>query len=190
MLISFTGAQSTGKTTLLQKCRMVYGEFPSVEGFYFVDEVTRLVKRNYNVPINEDGTDITQLFIINAHIENTLRDYSEYKKGAILDRCILDGLVYTGYLALEGKVSKWVLNYAKNVFNLLIPKIDKIFYTHPGDVELVDDGERSVDLEFRKKIIDLFELVFELYEDKLKNKLVILRGTVEERMEQIKMNIC
>jgi len=184
MIISFTGAQSTGKTTLLNACKDVYKD-----DFNFIDEVTRLVKRNYNVPINEDGTDITQLFIINTHIENAFKIYDK-PKGVILDRCIVDGLVYTGYLALEGKVSKWVFKYAKNVFNLLLPKIDKIFYTHPGDVELVADGERSVDLEFRRRIIDLFELVFEMYDERLKNKVVILKGTVEERMEQIKMNLC
>jgi nicotinamide riboside kinase len=184
MIISFTGAQSTGKTTLLNACKEVYAD-----EFSFVDEVTRLVKREYNVPINEEGTDITQLFIINKHIENSYRVYDK-PKGVILDRCIVDGLVYTGYLALEGNVSKWIVKYAKNVFDLLLPKIDKIFYTHPGDVELVADGERSVDLEFRKKIIDLFDLIFELHEEKFKNKLIILKGTVEERMEQIKMNIC
>jgi thymidylate kinase len=184
MVVSFTGAQSTGKTTLLNVCKEVYSE-----QFDFVDEVTRLVKRSYNVPINEEGTDITQLFIINTHIENAYKVYDK-PRGVILDRCIVDGLVYTGYLALEGKVSKWVFKYAKNVFDMLLPKVDKIFYTHPGDVELVADGERSMDLEFRKKIIDLFEMVFELYDDRLKNKLVILKGTVEERMEQIKISLC
>ncbi len=185
MLISFTGAQSTGKTTLLNACKEIYGE-----KYNFVDEVTRLVKRNYNVPINEEGTDITQLFIINTHIENTFKLYSPDKAGAILDRCIIDGLVYTGYLAMEGKVSKWVFKYAKNVFNILLPKVDKIFYTWPGDVKLVDDGERSTNTEFREKIISLFDLVFELYEDKLENKLIVLKGTVEERMEQIKIHLC
>jgi thymidylate kinase len=184
MIVSFTGAQSTGKTTLLNLCKDIYKE-----EYSFVDEVTRLVKREYNVPINEEGTDITQLFILNTHIENAYKVYDK-PKGVILDRCIVDGLVYTGYLALEGKVSKWVLRYAKDVFNLLIPKVDKIFYTNPGDVELVADGERSVDLEFRRKIIDLFELVFELHRDKLEKKLIVLKGTVEERMEQIKMTLC
>lgn len=185
MIVSFTGAQSTGKTTLLNECKKVYSE-----NYGFIDEVTRLVKREHNVPINEEGTDVTQLFIINKHIENAYAALHEGKKGMILDRCIVDGLVYTGYLALEGKVSKWVVKYAKNVFDLLLPKVDKIFYTHPGDVELVADGERSIDLEFRRKIIDLFELIFELQEEKLKNKLVILKGTVEERMEQIKIHLC
>jgi nicotinamide riboside kinase len=185
MLVSFTGAQSTGKTTLLNACKEIYSS-----DYGFVDEVTRLVRREHNVPINEEGTDITQLFIINKHIENAYAVYPEGKKGMILDRCIVDGLVYTGYLALEGKVSKWVFKYAKNVFDLLLPKVDKIFYTNPSDVELVADGERSVDLEFRRKIIDLFELVFEMYDDKLKNKLIVLKGTVEERMEQIKIHLC
>jgi len=185
MLVSFTGAQSTGKTTLLNKCKEIYGE-----RFHFVDEVTRLVKRNYDVPINEQGTDLTQLLIINAHIENAFKKYDENKQGVILDRCIVDGIVYTGYLALEGKVSKWVFDYSRSVFDILMPKMDKIFYTWPYDVELVDDGERSVDKQFRERIIDVFNVLFETQRDVFTNKLIILQGTVEQRMEQIKIALC
>lgn len=185
MIISFTGAQSTGKTTLLNACKELYSD-----RYDFVDEVTRLVKREYNVPINESGTDLTQLLIINQHLQNTFKKYDEGKKGVIFDRCIVDGLVYTTYLTLEKQVSLWVGQYAREMFNVLLPRIDKIFYTWPDDVKLTDDGERSIDNEFREKIILIYNTLFESYKDELKDKVIVLKGTVEERMESIKINLC
>jgi thymidylate kinase len=183
MIISFSGCQSSGKTTLLKACKEIY-----IDKFDFVDEVTRLVRREFNVQINEDGTDLTQCLIVNKHIENLMR--LRENKGIILDRCILDGLCYTGYLYLEGKVSEWVFEYTKNVFKKLISQYDIIFYTDPYDVALVDDGERSTDIEFRNKMIETFEQAIISYDDLLKNKLVRLKGTVEERMEAIKLILC
>jgi thymidylate kinase len=183
MIISFSGCQSSGKTTLLKACKEIY-----IDKFDFVDEVTRLVRREFNVQINEDGTDLTQCLIVNKHIENLMR--LRENKGIILDRCILDGLCYTGYLYLEGKVSEWVFEYTKNVFKKLISQYNIIFYTDPYDVALVDDGERSTDIEFRNKMIETFEQAIISYDDLLKNKLVRLKGTVEERMEAIKLILC
>lgn len=183
MLISFSGAQSTGKTTLLKLCKDIYGA-----RFDFVDEVTRSVKREFNVPINEEGTGLTQCLITNKHIENVLR-FRE-TKGAILDRCILDGYCYTTYLTLQGTVPKWVFEYTKNVFKKLISQYDVIFYTDPSDIELIDDGERSMSIDFRNKMIEIFEYAINHYKDDLlKNKIVRLKGTVEERIEAIKIKL-
>ena len=45
-----------------------------IDKFWYVDEVTRLVKREFNVDINESGaTDVTQLLIINKELENLFR---------------------------------------------------------------------------------------------------------------------
>jgi len=184
MLISFSGVQSSGKTTLLKACKELY-----FDRFQFVDEVTRLVKREFNVPINEEGTGLTQCLIINKHIENALR-FRE-TQGAILDRCILDGYCYTGYLTLEGSVPQWVFDYSKRVFEKLISQYDVIFYTEPADVQLVDDGERSINIEFRNKMIEIFEFVLNKHHDGLlRNKLVRLKGSVEERIEAIKLVLC
>jgi thymidylate kinase len=183
MLISFSGVQSSGKTTLLKACKEIYGD-----QYEFVDEVTRLVKREFNVPINEQGTGLTQCLIVNKHIENALRPREN--KGAILDRCILDGYCYTGYLTLEGTVPNWVFDYTKHVFERLVTLYDVIFYTDPTDVILEDDGERSNSIEFRNKMIEIFEFVIDQHKDDvLKNKLVRLKGTVEERMEAIKIKL-
>ena len=70
---------------------------------------------------------------------------------------------------------------AINIYNSLYNKYDVIFYTDPEDVELVDDGERSADKKFRDDIITNFE-------NRIKrlNNVVVLKGTVEKRLETIK----
>jgi len=70
MIVSFTGAQSTGKTTLLNILK------EKNEDIKFVDEVTRRIKRDYNLPINEDGGNLTQFMIMSDHIANVYRDYN------------------------------------------------------------------------------------------------------------------
>lgn len=176
MRVSFTGAQSTGKTTLLNKCKEVYKDYK------FVDEVTRYVRRTYDVKINEIGGTETQLYILAEHIKNHLKP----DENLILDRCILDGYVYTKYQVVNGKVSEQVLHAFNGVFAVLMDKLDYIFYTDPSDVKLIDDGERSVDLKFREDIIAMFEdLITYKLSPKNKQKIIRLSGTVEERMKII-----
>lgn len=176
MRVSFTGAQCTGKSTLLQMCKEIYKDYK------FVDEVTRYVRRTYDVKINEIGGTETQLYILAEHIKNHLKP----DENLMLDRCILDGYVYTKYQVVNGKVSEQVLHAFSGVYGLLMDKLDYIFYTDPSDVKLVDDGERSVDFKFRDDIIVLFEDLIEYkMSPKNKEKVVRLKGTIEERMQTI-----
>ena len=74
MNITFTGPQCSGKTTLLKQMKYTSG---LLDRFYYIDEVTRLVKREFCVSINEEGAnDITQLLIVNKELENLFK----YKK--------------------------------------------------------------------------------------------------------------
>ena len=176
MRISFTGAQSTGKTTLLRECC----NHPYFRKYHCVKEVTRKVARERGVDINEAGDDVTQLFILNEHLHN-----HHVKGDALLDRCIVDGWVYTDYLNNMGKVSCWVQQYAHEMYKLLIPKLDIIFYTDPGDVPVVDDGERSVDTQFRDDIIELFEICMKRLQQYDTLEVVRLTGDVRTRMDTI-----
>jgi len=181
MIISFTGAQSTGKSTLLERCREEFGD-----KFIYFPEITRNLKRDLGVAINEAGNDITQCLIMSEHIKNNiLADHYLKSEGkdAIFDRCVLDGLVYTIWLWDEEKVSEWVVDYALKIFEELIANTDVIFYTDPADVLLVDDGERSVNIKFRNEIIAIFDGLIKQQET---DRIVILSGTVEERMHTIK----
>ena len=49
-----------------------------------------------------------------------------------------------------------VLAKHKNLFDNYIESYDVIFYTDPADVNIEDDGERSVDVGFRSDIIESF----------------------------------
>ena len=175
MLISFSGAQSTGKSTLLGACQ------EAMPGWDFVPEVTRLVKREYDLPINEDGNDLTQMMIMGEHLRNA---YSKREKHVILDRCSLDGLVYTHWLCDNKKVSMGTYSHARYVFDNTVEKYDLIIYTSPEDVPVVDDGERSINVKFRDEIIELFE---QYLSNIPSQKLLRVRGSVNQRVSQMKV---
>ena len=182
MIFSFTGAQSTGKTTLLNHLHKCNGDYP----FEFVPEVTRLVMRDYEMPINEDGGDLTQMLIMTEHVRNVYRNKADHLiRGVhqIFDRCALDGIVYSLWLLDNNKISKRCYDACDLIYEELKDKYDIIFYTSPDDVKLVNDGERSVDVKFRNDIINTFNIFLDRGYD---GKVVVLKGSVEERLKTIK----
>tara|TARA_R110000803_G_scaffold61103_2_gene120798 strand:- start:880 stop:1410 length:531 start_codon:yes stop_codon:yes gene_type:complete len=174
MKLAFTGAQSTGKTTLLKELK----RDPDFSLKYdFRDEITRRMQKK-GLSINESGNDITQLLIMNSHIKNTLID------NVIMDRCALDGLVYTDWMYRKGKIQQWVIEYADNVFKMLIDRYDYIFYLVP-EFDIEDDGVRSTDIDFRNEIVILFEQYIKAWNI----PVIKLTGTVEQRLNKIKETI-
>ena len=178
MLISFTGAQCTGKSTLLEQ--MVHDKH--YRKCSFVKEVTRKVARK-GCRINDAGGDVTQLFILSEHLHN----HYSVDKCMIMDRCIIDGYIYTRWLHEHNKVSDWVYVYACQLHDILIKKLDLVFYTDPRDVDLVDDGVRSMKTEFRDDIIRLYD---EYINTRTTSKgIVVLSGDVRTRLDTIKTTI-
>ena len=185
MIFSFTGAQSTGKTTLLNHLHKCNGDYP----FEFVPEVTRLVMRDYKMPINENGGDLTQMLIMTEHVRNVYKNKADHLiRGVhqIFDRCALDGIVYSLWLQDNGKISRGCYDACDLIYEELKDKYDIIFYTSPDDVKLVDDGERSVDVKFRNDIINTFNIFLDKGYD---GKIVVLKGSVEERLKTIKSTL-
>ena len=178
MLIAFSGAQSTGKTTLLQACKSL----PEFKGYTFIDEVTRRIKRTHGVAINNEAEnyDKTQLLIMEDHLNNLKLE------NAVLDRCLLDGYVYTKYFFEQKKVSEYTLETTESSYVRNLGKYDVIFYTYP-DIPLINDNERSMDTEFRNRIIELFNKELNYWETTtIARKIHILKGSVKERLETIK----
>jgi len=176
MLVSFTGAQSSGKTTLLRY-------FLERHQWGSVDEVTRRIRRN-GFEINDGGSNYndTQLAIFADHIQN-LFAYSGKEMNTILDRCLVDGWIYTKYFNDAWKVSDAIDNmFSCALINLgYIERYDCIFYTSPYDVPLINDGERSTNESFRNQIIKLYE---ELILNKFPN-VYVLEGSVESRYNKM-----
>ena len=181
LLISFSGAQCTGKTTLLKRLRDCNSDVN------FVPEVTRLIKREYGVDINEAGSEMTQALIITEHFKN-INNHNKQDRSSILDRCILDGLIYTSWLEDNRALNTWTGNYAYHIFDNYIESYDVIFYTDASDVKIEDDGERSIDISFRNNIIARFG-DWITNNPRVREKVVVLSGTVEERLETIKRTL-
>lgn len=185
MIFSFTGAQSTGKTTLLNHLLKCNGDHP----FEFIPEVTRLVMRDYEMPINEDGDDLTQLLIMTEHVRNVYRNKADHLiRGVhqIFDRCALDGIVYSLWLRHNDNISRRCYEACDLIYEELKDKYDIIFYTSPDDVKLVADGERSVNVKFRNDIINTFNIFLKRGYN---GKVVVLKGSVEERLKTIKSTL-
>lgn len=183
-LFTFTGAQSTGKTTLLNKVKELYPN-----RFEYVNEVTRRIQR-LGVSINDNAKnyDLTQSLIIGDHLINYMKVHEQREENVtdiLLDRCIVDGYIYTKYFYEQDKVSRTVMDYAEYWFKELTPKYDVIFYTNPSDVKLVDDGVRSTNSDFRNRIIELYN---EHFIDKFDN-ICELKGSVNDRLEQMKIGM-
>lgn len=166
MKIAISGAQSTGKTTLINKLREIFPDF------IFKTEITRELA-NKGFKINESGTDETQIAIMQSHM-----DRLKISSDVIYDRCILDGVVYTHYLFNSGKVSRNTLDIVKDSFIQNIANYDLIFYIKP-EFDIVDDGERSINQSFRDEVVKLFEEYIHDYNIPVN----ILSGSVDERVK-------
>ena len=121
MLISFTGAQSSGKTTSLRHWndrsdRLVGCLSPNL--WNVVPEVTRKLKRR-GFEINDGGDNYTdtQIAILTDHLNNIFA-YSNTDMDTILDRCIVDGFIYTRYFRMEGKVDE----FTDRIFSYMLSK--------------------------------------------------------------------
>ena len=186
MICSFTGAQSTGKTTLLKKLYAENGDYP----FSFIPEVTRLVSREYNMPINESGDDLTQMLIMTEHVRNIYKNRADHLiRGVhqIFDRCALDGIVYSLWLLEEGKISRPCYDACDLIWKNLKDKYDIIFYTSPDDVKLVNDGERSDNEKFRNDIINIFTIY--LARRDFDCEIVTLKGSVKDRLKTVRTTL-
>ena len=167
MKFAISGSQCTGKSTLLYNLQ----NDTKYSKYIFTGGITRKLQKNGEY-INEDGNDNTQLRIMAKHIETAASN-----KDKILDRCALDGYVYTLYLYKQGKVTLNTLQIAESVFTNL--HYDILFYIAP-EFQMVDDGTRSIDVKWQKDIADLFEEVFTSFNI----SPIRLHGTVKERIEQ------
>jgi hypothetical protein len=76
------------------------------------------------------------------------------------------------------------------MYERLLPSLDIIFYTHPEQIPIEVDGERSVDPQFREEIIQIYDDLLYGGQKWIKlHNVVILKGTPTERMDTIKRKL-
>ena len=163
--VALVGASSTGKTTVYE---LLKNKIPK---FDFINESTRTVG-GYGFPINEEGTDATQLAISSFHLEALLRPYN-----LILDRCYMDLIVYSKFMK---NIDSRTFEYIEDTWNRV-----KKEYTHyvyfPIEFESVDDGVRSIDEKWREDI----DLEFQCILDGVRKPYLTVTGSPMQRLEQI-----
>lgn len=172
MRIGISGAQSVGKTTLLNALRSE----KCFKDYSIRNEVTRTV-RSYGININEAGSDTSQLLIMKEHI------YNVYMFDNMLtDRTALDGIVYTHWLYREprNQVTDACFEECKSIFSKLIGSYDYLFYIAP-EFPIEDDGIRSASEQWQNEIVNEFESYIEDYNVPVTR----LSGSVRERVNTI-----
>lgn len=178
MKVAISGTHSTGKSTLLEHLQNI----SQLQEFIFVEGVTRQAAKQ-GLPINELGSDLTQLYCIGKDLENLLRYQSQ---SFISDRCVWDTKVYTDYLYLHRQISVQTKEYIDILFRQMIGNFDMIFLLKP-EFGLVDDGVRSRDIKFQSDINDLFIETASLVGI---GKICEISGTVQQKSNQIIETIC
>lgn len=179
--INFTGAQGTGKTSVLKALQKDL----SFKDYTIVTEVVRNFVKEKGIQINEKGTIETQVLLFEAYKEKLL-DENIYP--FISDRCIIDVIAYSlqSYgrpVLTEKEIVDWalVLNHQETQLHNLKELFGFVFY-FPIEFDIVPDGTRSVDLDYQKAIdTNIRNILFNC-----KIPYVKVTGTVEERVQIIK----
>lgn len=165
----FTGAQSTGKSTILNH----YKEC----GMEVITEVVRNLSKTSNVKVNELGDEEGQRLIF-----DTYKDILYNTESYISDRSMVDVAAYTQYLVCNGKIHPNVLwEQLEDIEKFVRNNPDAVFFYFPIEFPVVDDGFRSLDEEFRKKVDGYILGILQSRHI----PYVEVRGSVEERINLI-----
>ena len=166
--IIFTGAQGTGKTTILNH----YKE----HGENVITEVVRNLAKK-GVKINKEGDEKGQTKIFKEY-EKLLGEHTSF----ISDRGLIDVTAYTVYLARQGKVSEEYTNkQLKKLGKFLEENSDIIYCYFPIEFDIVADGTRDLDETFRS---DIDQIILSLL-GAFGINFVVVSGTVEERLARV-----
>jgi nicotinamide riboside kinase len=175
--IAIVGTHSTGKSTLIEDLKEKLS--PTLSDFYFIKQVNRECHK-YGLKINEEANDLTQLYIAANDLKQIVE--APQDKTVISDRCILDTYVYTLSMWKKGKVSEMVLDSISTLLGNCLSKYTHLIWLRP-EFEVVPDGVRSVDEEWREELDSDFEGYLKFI--KLETcKIITLSGSREERVNK------
>lgn len=168
--IIFTGAQGTGKTTVLN--------YFAEQGQNVITEVVRNLAKK-GVKINKDGDEKGQGKIFKEY-EKLLGEITP--EGYISDRGLIDVVAYTVYLCRHGKVSeKFVEKQIKALKKFRAANPDITYCYFPIEFPVIADEVRDIDEDFRAEIDDIIQHL--LVDCQIQP--IIIRGSVEKRINKI-----
>ena len=166
--ILFTGAQGTGKTSVIE-CLS--------NDVQKVHNITRSTAKENNCAINTNGCDRSQKLIFDAYLKAL-----NVNKFFVAERSLIDVYAYTLYQASIGMCSGETVRFQLRVLKEFVNKHKNDIYVYfPIEFEIVADGTRSIDKEYQKAIDEYIQDTLKI----LKVKYITISGNIEHRVETI-----
>lgn len=173
--VTFIGAHSTGKTTLLNKIIEKNNEMKIAK----IDEVARkVIDKGY--PLNKETMDVSYMYYISKQLEYERKLNNCEFDLLISDRTIIDLLAYTivNKTYPQSTMTNEFLEMLHNLF-LLHNNYYDLYVYFPIEFPMVLDTTRPNDEDYRKKIDNT---MLKLLNDYDLNYLSV-NGSCEERYE-------
>jgi nicotinamide riboside kinase len=172
MRIGLTGTMSVGKTTLAK----ALGEIDQFKDHSVHTERSKYL-RDLGIPLNTDSTLPGQFVFLAERATELLYP------NIITDRTIWDVCAFT-------LSSRSISDFDKRTFieaaMMLRNQYDLVVYVSPVGVEVEDNGIRTTDLDYRRKIDEVIKMSLVEF---IPNKLIMVEGTTEQRISTILQNI-
>lgn len=194
MRIAFIGAQSVGKTTLIEEFIRQWPMYKKPEKTY------RDFIKEKNLKLNQEGDVLSQKAILNALVDELQQAAATGYKHLVFDRCPVDNIAYTLWHHAKdtpGFGIDMVMD-SKAIAALSLKHLDAIFYLPVRkEIPLTEKENRDTDSTFRDEMDNIYAALVESYE---KNTgaffpkedcppLITLSGPPDLRIPQIKLYI-
>jgi len=163
---------SVGKTTLVK----AMAELPQFKDYFIATERSKYL-RDLGIPLNTDSTLNGQFVFLAERASELLRE------NVLTDRTIWDVCAFTlGAQSISDFDKRTFVEAAMMLNN----QYDLVVYVAPHGVKIEDNGVRTTDLHYRRKIDEVIKMSLAEY---LPKKLITVEGTTEQRIATILQNI-
>ena len=159
---------SVGKTTLVNALK----ELPEFKDYHFRTERSKHLM-NLGIPLNTDSTLKGQLVFASERSAELMQEK------IITDRTVIDVMAFNELSESMEDHEKFYLNAT---LYYLVDEYDVLFYVSPEGVEIEDNGVRETNAEYRKAVDEKIKSIVGMY----RKNTITIKGTVEERIEQVK----
>jgi nicotinamide riboside kinase len=187
MRIALSGAQGTGKTTLINELKR--GSF--LPHYTFYDEVVRNLVKRTGISINRKADDYSQTAITNEQVR-LASETTFNTPNAFFDRCIVDSHAFTIFDYVREQISKKVYMYSSEMLKMVFTYFpyDMVIYI-PPKIQLVEDGVRDTDVQYRNRIDKLMTNVLNYNSIKSASTKIytLTEISVQDRIKEILNNM-
>jgi nicotinamide riboside kinase len=171
MKIGFCGTMSVGKTTLVNALK----ELPEFKDYTFRTERSKYLME-MGIPLNTDSTLKGQLVFASERASELMQ------KNIITDRTVVDVMAFNALSKSMTATESYFLNHT---LECLVNDYDYLFYISPEGIKIEDNGVRETNKTYRD---DINKKILEILDNRV-DQYISIRGTVEERVKQIKQTI-